>query len=309
MSAMRDRHAVRIASLLMPLIAGIVLLSTGARAGELNLNTPEGALEAFRKIQCSTEDGKPVYYWWHGRAYSRRMGEADRHLFNVDGMNVRQCGTVESKERGTGMRMVSREILLYTDPKTGEPLTEWDNPWSGQTVAVLQVENDPVNMGPMHPFSREGRPTMGWTGTQLDGNWWITSTVPLFYHNVLGGDYQKQVGPVYHATEMFNFMGDVASLVDDGVTSAPVQVGWARMSDWLPWMEMQGREGIIYMHTAGKKIDGYDDLSSVMKNYIETGAQKYRNPPPLDDDRPNETSWTYFKKTVPGEQLPRGGAN
>lgn len=294
---------------LIPLTVCIALWSSFTIAGELNLQTPEGALQAMRKIQCSTEDNQPVYFWWHGRAYSRRMGEADRHLFNVEGMNVRQCGTVANQERGAGMRMVSREILLYTDPESGKPLTEWKNPWTGKTVQVLQVENDPVNWPPIHPYDINGRPSMGWSGSQLGSKWWLTNTVPLFYHNVLGGEYQKQVGPVYHATEMFNFMGDLPGLLAEDVTSAPVQVGWIRMSDWLPWMEMQGREGIFYVHTAGMKVEGYDDLSDVMKNYIQAGAQKYRNPPPLDDNRPNETSWTYFQKMVPGEQLPRGGAN
>jgi hypothetical protein len=297
---------------LIPLIlfaVSIGLWISSAGAGDLDLSTPEGSLEGFRKIQCSTVDGKPVYYWWRGSAYSRRMGEADRHLFNVEGMNVRQCGTLDDGKRGKGMRMVSREILLYTDPKSGEPLEEWANPWTGETVKVLQVENDPVNQRPMYPLDDSGKPAMRWFGTQLEGDWWITSTIPLFYDNVLGGEYQKQVGPVYHATEMFNFMGDLESLLSDDRDSAAVQVGWVRFSDWLPWMEMQGREGIIYFHTAGKKVQGYDSISSVMRNYIETHAEKYRNPPPLDDDRPNETSWTYFQKMVPGEKLPRGGAN
>ena len=275
----------------------------------LDLNTPEGAAEAMRRIQCSSEDNKPIYYWWHGRAFSRRMGEADKLLFNVEGMNVRQCTTVEDEKRGKGSRMVSREILLYTDPRTGEPLQTWDNPWTGQSVTVLHVENDPVNQPASFPYDENGNPRAKWFGSEKNGRWWMTSTIPLFYHNVLQGDYQKQVGGAYHATEMFNFMGDLDSLTDMSKDTSETQVGWVRMSDWLPWMEMQGREGIIYMHTAGLKVDGYDQLSDVMKKYIEEKAPIYRDPPPVDDDRENETSWTYYKKKLEGEKLPRGGAN
>ena len=39
-------------------------------------------------------------------------------------------------------------------------------------------------------------------------------TVPLFYHNVLQGDYQRYVGGAYHATEMFNFSGPLENLTD-----------------------------------------------------------------------------------------------
>ena len=43
------------------------------------------------------------------------------------------------------------------------------------------------------------------------------------------------------------------------------------------------------------------------KKYIEEKAPIYRLPPPANDDRENETSWTYYKKMVEGEKLPRGG--
>jgi hypothetical protein len=286
----------------------IVALPTMAQE-KLDLTTPEGALTANRKIQCSTEDNRPIYYYWNGKAFSRRMGEADQVLFHVDGMNVRMCATVEDDKRGTGYRLVSREILLYTDPKTGEPLVTWDNPWTGQTVNVLHVENDPVNGRSSFPYAEDGSPSSRWFGQEMMGKWWSTITVPLFYHNVLQGDYQKQVGGVYHATEMFNYSGDMENLISKETQTANVHVGWVRQSDWLPWMEMQGREGIIYFHTAGMKVAGYDSISDVMKKYIEEKAPIYRLPPPADDDRENETSWTYYKKKVEGEKLPRGGAN
>ena len=57
--------------------------------------------------------------------------------------------------------------------------------------------------------------------------------------------------------------------------------------------------------TAGVKLGSWDELPDVMKREIETNYPEYRNPPPGDDPRPNETSWTYFKKKVPGEAAPK----
>ena len=37
----------------------------------------------------------------------------------------------------------------------------------------------------------------------------------------------------------------------------------------------------------------------VMLKEIETSYQDYKSPPPVDDARENETSWTYFRKKVP----------
>ena len=44
----------------------------------------------------------------------------------------------------------------------------------------------------------------------------MTNTIPLFYQNVLAGDYQKYVGNFYHATEMFNFFADEKDLLGAG---------------------------------------------------------------------------------------------
>ena len=277
-----------------------VLATASAQAGQLDINKPEDLLEINRKIQCSTVDGEPITFWWHGEAYSRRQGERDKKLFLVEGMNVRACTTVEDPERGKGYKLVSREILLYKDPATGEPLATWDNPWTGQTVDVLHVANDPVNFS-SYTIGRGGQP-ISFRGTVLDDRWWQTSTFPLFYPNPLAGNYQKEIGGTYHATEMFNFLGDMESLLDDGLTTAEVQVGWVRMSGWLPWMMMEGREGVIYMHTAGRKLDSWDDLSETMKGEIAQYYPEWREPPPLDDARKNETSWEYYKSIREGEK-------
>jgi len=274
----------------------LLLLASSAFAAvpaaqAFDLNTPEGQVRAFRRMQCSEIDEKPVTYGWRGKAFSRVEGEADRVLFKVEGMNIRHCVTVTDPEKGKGFRLITREILLYLDPETGEVLRTWKNPWTGKMNQVLHVANDPVNNRPV--FEGFSMPY------QISGdNWWVTSTIPLFYSNPLGGDYQPYIGGTYHATEMFNFIGDVESLTSDETDSAEVAVGWVRMSNWLPWMEMGGRQGLIYMHTAGRKLSGYDELPAVIKDEIAKNYPKYQTPPPANDDRRNETSWTYFKKMV-----------
>ncbi len=287
------------------------VLHTPSAVADINLETPEGAARAMRKIQCSTVDGEAAYFWWTGKAFSRRMGEKDKPLFNIEGMNVRSCKTVDGGKRGKGYRLVSREILLYTDLKTGQPLEEWRNPWTGKTVQVLHVLNDPVNQPPRFARDEEGKPypwARRFGGVIRGDGWWLSLPIPLYYHNVLGGEYQSQIGGVYHATELFNFHGRLATLVNENTKTASAQVGWVRMADWLPWMRMEGREGIIYMHAAGSMVEGFGGLGKETRRFIKSRAPKYRRPPPLDDERPNETSWTYYKKKVPGAKFGTGGS-
>jgi hypothetical protein len=98
---------------------------------------------------------------------------------------------------------------------------------------------------------------------------------------------------------MFNFFGRVDELVDLRVADPAVEVGWVRLANWLPWMEMGDRAGMIYIHAAGRKIARFEDLPEPVRRAIETSYPEYRSPPPGDDARPNETSWTYFQKKIP----------
>jgi hypothetical protein len=278
------------------LAAAAAMTATAASAAQLNPKVPADALALSRKIACSMKDGEPATYWWHGEVFSRRAGEADKHLFNVEGMNIRAC--VKAPD-GDGFNLVSRELLLYTDVKTGELLKTWANPWTGETVEVLHVANDPVN-GKFRSKTRSGE-TYVWDGTISGGTWWQTTTVPLFYSNPLGGAYQPEVGGVYHATEMFNFFGEASSLLDRDRPARNVQVGWVRISDWLPWMKMGGRDGMVYFHTAGRKLNSFSELPKLVRDEIKKNYPEYDSPPPLDDPRPNMTSWKYYDGVKKGD--------
>jgi hypothetical protein len=274
--------------------ASALLAPPPAAAAPEWLATPEAQLRAMRRIQCSEVDGEPAIYYWQGYAYSRVSGEPDKTLFRVEGMNIRACGPLANAKSPADFRLVSREILLYEDPVTGEVLREWPNPWTGKKVTVVHVANDPVNNN-FSIVGRDGKPlVLGFAS--IGSQWWLTTTAPLFYTNPLGGDFQQYVGGTYHATEMFNFFGDNADLTRKKQPSAPARIAWQRMSKWLPWMEMGDRDGLFYTNTAGRKVDRWEDLSPTMRAEIERNYPAYRQPPPLDDQRPNETSWTYFKK-------------
>ena len=287
-------------SALNALLLLTVAVGPAAAAQPLNPDDPQDGLTIARKIACSTVDGAPATFWWEGRAYSRRQGERDRLLFNVEGMNVRACVSHTHPERGQGYRMVSRELLIYRDPATGEALSTWENPWSGEVVDVLHVANDPVNSA-NYEIDRSGNPYR-WSGKITEGRWRQSITVPLFYPNPLASAYQAEVGGIYHATEMFNFLGDARELLDPQTKTAGSSIGWVRMSDWLPWMRMAGREGVIYMHTAGLRLSSWDALPDSMKDEIARHYPSYSEPPPLDDDRRNVTSWIYYKRVAEGEE-------
>lgn len=263
----------------------------------LDLGRPDDAITAFRKVQCSTKDGEAVVYHWAGEVYSRVEGEPDKHLFDLQGMNVRQCVTVIDAKRGKGFRQVSRELMFYTDPGTGAVIRTWANPWTGKTVDVVHVANDPVNMrSPQFPLGKDGK-AFTLDARIQNGRVFMPIVVPLWYTNPLGGDYQGYVGNQYHSMEIFDFVADEADLLDAGKTRANAAIAWVRVSPWLPWMEMSGRGGVLIFNATGHTLpNGIAGLPKVIADEIAATYPSYAVPPPGDDARPNETSWTYFKK-------------
>jgi hypothetical protein len=281
------------------LLAGLVLGMAGAAVAapkRLDLSNPADVVSAQRKVQCSLKDGEAVVYHFAGEVYSRVEGEPDRHLFDAQGMNVRQCVTVTDPVRGKGYRIVSRELLLYTDPKTGAVIRTWNNPWTGKAIDVVHVANDPVNQRPSFPLSADGKP-VPFTGTVQNGRVFMPAVIPLWYTNPMGGDYQQYVGNQYHSMEIFDFVADEADLLDATKPRANPSVAWVRISPWLPWMEMTGRNGVLVFNAVGQTLpDGIAGLPKVMRDEIALNYPIYTAPPPGDDARPNDTSWTYFKR-------------
>ena len=279
--------------------AAALALATGAAPApaKLDLAKPADALAAMRKIQCSTKDATPVIYHWSGHAFSRVPGEPDKHLFDLEGMNVRQCAAVSDPVRGAGFRMVSRELMFYLDPKTGAVLKTWPNPWTGKTVDVIHVANDPVNQRPSFAKGADGAPYTLPVRIE-NGRVFMPTEVPLFYTNPLAGDYQPYVGGQYHAMEIFDFAMDEADLLDAKKDRARPSIAWVRIAPFLPWMQMGDRAGIMVFNATGQTVSGVEALPAVIRQEITANYPAYVAPPPLDDARPNETSWTYFKKQL-----------
>ena len=299
----------------MSAIAALATLSITAEARMLDPNNGADALEIMKRTQCGEADGEQAVYYWTGRAYSRVEGERDRHLFNLEGMNVRQCVSVTDPERGTGYRQVSREIMLYLDPESGKVLRSWENPWTGETVNVMHVANDPVNMrAPSFPVTADGSPYRLPTMQQI-GDWvLIPIEVPLFYTNPLGGNYQEYSGNMYHAMEIFDFAARADEILDSENNTAYPTVSWVRVSQWLPWMRMRSRQGAMVFNAVGAKLrGGYDELPEILRNEIATYYPEYSAPPPGDDARPNATTWTVFRRMIDemraaeDEAAPSGG--
>lgn len=264
----------------------------------------EAAIEWSSKATCgTTEEGVTRYGMWEGKLYSRAPAEKDRVIFTVIGINTRQCARFNDATRGVGYRSVSREIMVYLDPVTNEILDQWKNPWTGETVNVIHVANDPVNMrAPTHARRPDGSP-LRFSLRRYDDTMVASSEVPLFYENPLEGDYQEYVGGQYHAMEIFNTYYRSADFLDSRRKRVnESRISWQRISGWLPWMKMGDRPGLMVFNATGFSTFDEKRISPKLRQILESRYPLYLTPPPLDDARPNETTWTVTRKAIDAER-------
>jgi len=284
-------------------VAALLLLSSSAGADGISREGKE-ALAWRAKMTCgTTEQGVTRYGYWEGRLWSRVPGERDRHLFDVIGINVRQCAMLDDAKRGSGFRSVSREIMIYLDPATGEVVDSWQNPWTGATVQVMHVANDPVNMrAPAWALDEAGKP-IEVTMRRYEDTLVSASEIPLFYDNPLAGEYQRYIGGQYHTMEIFNTFYRAAEFLDPAKTRiADSRLSWQRISKFMPWMEMGDRPGLMIFSVTGYSTFDPARVPAKLWAVLDARYPSYRQPPPLDDPRPNETTWTVFKKQVDAAQ-------
>jgi len=272
-------------------------------ATEITVAGEEAFIMLQKNICGTTEEGVTRYGIWEGRAYSRVPGEKDRHIFNVVGLNTRQCNVVEDPVKGKGFKSVSREIMMYMDPETNEILDKWMNPWLGKEVNVLHVANDPVNMrGTLYEKNDEGEYARTTTIRDLGDIVASGSEIPLFYANPLNGEFQGYVGGAYHAMEIFNTFWDKDEMMDPNVkTLSQSTLSWSRVAQWLPWMEMGAKPGLMIFNTTGFSTFDRSRVYPILEKAVAERFPTYLTPPPIDDNRPNETSWTVFKKHMEGK--------
>ena len=105
----------------------------------LPLGDPKWNREQAARLQAHT-DGRQVYGRCSGTINGVRPGEAVRTLM---GFQVFSTIRVVRRPDGNFDRM-SKEVVFYTDPVTGEPLDFWDNPYTGERRRAKAKRGAPI---------------------------------------------------------------------------------------------------------------------------------------------------------------------
>ena len=225
-------------------------------------------------------------------------GQKSMQLFAVDGYNISRLQKVEG-----GYQLLEKEVLLLLDHRTKEILNTWRNPFTGETLPVLHILNDPTNQSfvyepDMLPYIPAMLPS-----ERLDESIIYHSEIFPFYPQLLPRrEYNANVQSDYfQAAEITEYRVRTQALADRGASSVPAEYNWSYISPWLPFMNMSDRAGQLLFVARGEKLKGgFAALPTALKGYIMTHHIDFSQAPTIWTE-PNQDPWSYFKELTEQE--------
>ncbi|MBD2163096.1 DUF1838 domain-containing protein [Calothrix membranacea FACHB-236] len=251
------------------------------------------------KTRSSLDASESTFLVWKGKIYAFIPGEKRKLLFKILGMSVSRCIALEPGV----WDFTSRELNYYLDPETEEKLNKWENPWTGETVPVMHVANNPVQgtFKGKFPAQVEG-----------DSTSFVFDIFPT-YPNPLAGDSKfAEYSPqeIYQAAELFKLTVPTQDLSNSELNSvSEVKLSWDRIGQWLPWMKMSDRPGQLIYSAIGGKVNGFSELPQLFQDEINNRVPLYKEAPQSALDVEDMTSWLYFQEHfdayLAGEVFPK----
>ncbi|MEZ5474606.1 MAG: hypothetical protein R3E72_06325 [Steroidobacteraceae bacterium] len=241
-----------------PLLAGMLCLLAPhwAVAGGFD----QDLFERFVASNMGT-DGKPVYYYSTGTVRTFPGGEL---LANIEGVDMARL--LKRDADGT-VHKASRKMFILRDPKTGAVIEEIDGKPYNQTFYPYQYMT--FRLG---------------TNGELSGGSTQGAGAKKHFVNFAGGIEARRVGDiaVFSAAntrqgqdgtgsyEMYEFwVLPKSSGIKPSATLTLTLVNWQPIGKGKP----------VYTHRTSWRVDRYADLPASLRDYIDTKAPLYREPP------------------------------
>jgi hypothetical protein len=256
----------------------------------MRFDDPVWNREAAARLQADT-DGSQVYGHCTGVVCGVRPGEAVKPML---GFEVFSTIRVLRQADGSYQRM-TKETILYTDPKTGQVLDEWVNPYTGERVKVVHVANDPYNWVIASTIQPPALPGTVASGQAVVGDkpyllhWSIfgPDTVVLtedfhgWYPNLLDPAKwpRESSGPMIQSSELFRYFIKRSDLENPAMTHVPHNGSWVRVQPWLPWMLMGAAPGHVMYDGIFRPARTLDYYPQPVLDYIRVHHPDYMTAP------------------------------
>jgi hypothetical protein len=253
------------------------------RGPYIDLTTGRGNMIARARIDGNLDESKIKYGTGTGVVSGVRPGEAVRELFGFEIFSAARL----RRQSEDAFQLLHREVVYYTDLKSGEIINDFHNPYLDEWVKVVDIVNDPWDEkieayypdppsygGLIKPPSGPKRPyILNWKSAP-GGVLSAMQQIDLYYPATLKPDRwpRESAGPMNQVTEIYTFFVNAADMQNPAKTSLVCNGTWSRVTPWLPWMLMGQAPGhILYSATTAS----FDDLNLAKRNVVDYTLKHY----------------------------------
>lgn len=256
-------------------------------------------LRAFIKTRASLDPTQEIVYHFTGTVYASPANRPAVPLFLLDAFSVGRAVPID----GGGYRLLTREVALYLDLETKQPISVFKNPMTKAINNVVPVLNDPVNQQLL-----PDKCFLSTTDLASENICFNCDVFPRYPTPLPLTDF-PDVGsdePMYNSTELFHFIVPYRDLQSPSTpTTTSCAITWSRIGPWLPWMCMQDIPGNLTYHCRGAKLSGgFSELPEHIRQFVQSECPQFAHAPTVFTT-PNETSWSYMRKLIEQKGFPR----
>ena len=283
---------------------------------KIDFRDPKWTRDTYARIDADIDPAKEKCGWLKGKAYGVRDNEKVRALFGVEGFSFVRTKRLED---GSYRRML-REIVFYRDLETGRILDTWANPYTGETVKVVPIANDPFNFtisefapeppsyGGLNKDRPPRKPFLQDWEFGPEGDMVLHTGIDMIYPNALQPNKwpRESSGPMNRVSEHFIYVVKRKDVENPDLTHIPHVGSWSRITPWLPWMLMGQAPGHVSYFTHFQTIpNGIAGLPADIVAAARTMDEKWLHSP-TEDYGPSLSSLENYAREQKPAPVPAG---
>jgi hypothetical protein len=218
-----------------------------------------------------------------GLIHGRPPDDVARPLFGF-----RSVVQIRAAEIEPGVfRTEQREAMYYLDKTTGEPLTSWDNTYTGDALTPVGYVS-PLNVyffdvtgsyARQLPPQRSGRKALDWRASDTDV-WVSESRFNTFPSGVTEQEFPRAYsGPERKSVDILTYRAAAAEFLDERRKAVLAQVQMVSDTPWPLWMMMGKRPGHVIWNGFGKKYPDFSALPQLVREQTEQVYPKFIGDP------------------------------
>lgn len=240
-------------------------LAAGVRGTRIPFDpsVPRQSSMGFLKF-AGSQGNETVRRWYTGKVLAWLPGEPTREIFQFEGFNLGRFWRNDDGTHGSTIH----EITIKRDPRTGQLLKEWSNPFTGRVDKVMNSIGGPQERvynewgwdRPEKARRHDNPRRIDWT--IVDDTAWLTWDLLLRMPNPVTADRYplESSGAMLDLVNLTTYTGSLSDLEDPNVLNAPAILAWNGVTSWEPWMRMGQRPGWLLYRTIGVKVADFRDI-------------------------------------------------